>query len=78
MNHKEKRKRFQLPILGLIWLVGAVSDRIWFALDHSIPAWDQADYLTGSLNYWQALQHPQWLSNEWWTTFGYSPLKYPR
>jgi len=31
--------------LGIIWLIGAVGDRIWFALDHSVPAWDQADYL---------------------------------
>lgn len=77
MTDKDKRKQFQVPILGLIWLVGAVGDRIWFALDHSIPAWDQADYLTGSLNYWQALQHPQWLSNEWWTTFWLLSSKVP-
>ncbi|MBW4469495.1 MAG: phospholipid carrier-dependent glycosyltransferase [Stenomitos rutilans HA7619-LM2] len=47
--------------------MGAISDRLWFALDHSIPNWDQADYLTGALNYWQALQTPQWFSNDWWT-----------
>ncbi|XGV97437.1 MAG: phospholipid carrier-dependent glycosyltransferase [Leptolyngbya sp. BL-A-14] len=55
-----------LPALGLIWLVEAIVDRLWFALDHSIPNWDQADYLTGALNYWQALQTPQWFSGEWW------------
>ena len=53
-------------ILGIIWLVGVLCDRLWFALDHSTPAWDQADYLNGAMNYWQALQTPQWLNGEWW------------
>nr|WP_199329074.1 glycosyltransferase family 39 protein [Coleofasciculus sp. FACHB-1120] len=64
-------------VLGIIWLVGAVCDRIWFALDHSVPAWDQADYLTGSLNYWRALQQPQWFSGEWWTSFWLLTSKVP-
>nr|WP_225938807.1 phospholipid carrier-dependent glycosyltransferase [Kovacikia minuta] len=42
-------------------------DRIWFAIDHSTPSWDQAEYLTGALNYWRALQTPQWFSADWWT-----------
>jgi 4-amino-4-deoxy-L-arabinose transferase-like glycosyltransferase len=46
-----------------------MADRLWFALDRSVPAWDQAEYLTGSLTYWQALQHPQLLSGEWWANF---------
>ncbi|HEY9649954.1 MAG TPA: phospholipid carrier-dependent glycosyltransferase, partial [Coleofasciculaceae cyanobacterium] len=66
-----------LPILGVIWLVGAVSDRIWFALDHSVPSWDQADYLTGSLNYWRALQSPEWFSGEWWQHFWLLSSKIP-
>ena len=74
----EKDNRFRgLLILGLIWLVGAVGDRIWFALDHSVPPWDQAQYLTGSLNYWRALQHPQWLESEWWKSFGLLSSKIP-
>lgn len=63
--------------LGIIWLVGALGDRLWFAFDHDIPAWDQADYLTGSLNYWQALQHPQWFSPQWWTSFWQITTKVP-
>jgi 4-amino-4-deoxy-L-arabinose transferase-like glycosyltransferase len=66
-----------LPILGLIWLVGAIGDRLWFALDHSIPDWDQADYLTGVLNYWQALQTPQWFSGDWWTRLWQLSSKIP-
>lgn len=54
-------------LLGLLWLVGAVGDRIWVAIDRSVPAWDQADYLAGVLNYWHAFQSPQWFSGNWWT-----------
>ncbi len=31
-----------------------------------MPDWDQADYLTGAMNYWQALKQPDWLSQDWW------------
>ena len=54
-----------MAIIFLIWLLGAIGDRIWFWLDHSVPAWDQADYLNGALNYGYALQDFQWLSEEW-------------
>lgn len=78
MADKDKRNRNRcLLTLGLIWLVGAVGDRVWFALDRSIPAWDQADYLTGSLNYTHALQQPQWFNSEWWTSFWLLSSKIP-
>ncbi|MEG4454575.1 glycosyltransferase family 39 protein [Microcoleus sp. N9_A1] len=66
-----------LLVLGIIWLLGAISDRLWFALDQSVPAWDQAEYLTSTLNYLQALQHPQWFSGEWWTNFWLLSTKIP-
>ena len=68
-----------LLILALIWLVGVLFDRLWFALDHSVPAWDQADYLNGAMNYWRALalQHPQWLDGEWWRNFWLLSSKIP-
>ena len=66
-----------LPILGLIWLTGAVVDRAWFAIDRSVPSWDQADYLTGAMNYWQVLQSPQWFSQSWWTEFWMMSSKIP-
>ena len=34
--------------LAILWSLGAVSDRLWFTFDKSVPAWDQADYLTSS------------------------------
>ena len=66
-----------LLVLGTIWLLGAISDRLWFAFDRTVPAWDQAEYLTSTLNYWQVLQHPQWLSGEWWTNFWLLSTKIP-
>jgi 4-amino-4-deoxy-L-arabinose transferase-like glycosyltransferase len=66
-----------LPVLGIIWLVGAIVDRLWFALDRSMPAWDQADYLSAALTYWKALQAPQWLSADWWTGFWQLASKIP-
>ncbi|WP_421659012.1 phospholipid carrier-dependent glycosyltransferase [Leptothermofonsia sp. ETS-13] len=66
-----------LQVLGLIWLVGAIADRLWFAIDRSIPNWDQADYLTGALNYWQALQTAQWFSSDWWTQLWQLSSKIP-
>ncbi|MGB3638442.1 MAG: glycosyltransferase family 39 protein [Rivularia sp. (in: cyanobacteria)] len=56
----------KLLILTTIWLFGAICDRVWFFFDKSVPSWDQADYLTGSLNYLQALQNPDLLNGEWW------------
>ncbi|MEG3922733.1 phospholipid carrier-dependent glycosyltransferase [Microcoleus sp. T3_A4] len=75
-QHRDSGSK-SLLVLGIIWLLGAISDRLWFALDRSVPAWDQADYLTSTLKYLQALQHPQWLSGEWWTNFWLLSTKIP-
>ncbi|MEG4089808.1 glycosyltransferase family 39 protein [Microcoleus sp. Pol12B4] len=75
-QHRDSKGK-SLLVLGIIWLLGAISDRLWFALDRSVPAWDQADYLTSTLKYLQALQHPQWLSGEWWTNFWLLSTKIP-
>jgi 4-amino-4-deoxy-L-arabinose transferase-like glycosyltransferase len=66
-----------LPVLGVIWLLGAIGDRLWFALDRSVPAWDQADYLSGALNYWKALQTPDWFSSAWWVDLWQLSSKIP-
>lgn len=66
-----------LPIVGILWAIGAVFDRVWFAVDRSIPGWDQAEYLTGAMNFWQALQQPQWFSSAWWTQFWMLSSKVP-
>jgi 4-amino-4-deoxy-L-arabinose transferase-like glycosyltransferase len=64
-------------ILLVIWGLGAICDRIWLSLDNSIPAWDQADYLTGTLNYLTALQNPQFGNYEWWQSFWLQSSKIP-
>jgi 4-amino-4-deoxy-L-arabinose transferase-like glycosyltransferase len=66
-----------LPVIGILWLLSAALDRLWFFLDRSVPAWDQADYLTGCLNYWHALQTPQWFSQTWWTELWLLSSKIP-
>lgn len=76
-GHSRRSWKNALPVLGLIWAIGAAVDRLWFALDRSTPAWDQAEYLTGALNYWQALQTPQWFSGEWWTNLWLLSSKIP-
>jgi len=59
-------KQYPRVILLIIWLVGAIIDRLWFSLDNSIPAWDQSEYLNGAIKYYQALQQPLWLQGDWW------------
>jgi 4-amino-4-deoxy-L-arabinose transferase-like glycosyltransferase len=66
-----------LGLIAIIWLAGAICDRIWLALDHSVPAWDQADYLNGALNYWHALKNPQWFDADWWRSFWLISNKIP-
>ena len=63
--------------LGLIWLAGNASDRIWLILDHREPGWDQSNHLTGSLNYLQALQKAEIFNPSWWTELWRLSAKYP-
>lgn len=58
-----------LAIVLLLWGLSAIADRLWFLADQSVPAWDQADYLSASLTYLRGLQQPQWGSGDWWTQF---------
>ncbi|MBE9184823.1 phospholipid carrier-dependent glycosyltransferase [Microcoleus sp. LEGE 07076] len=75
-QHRDSGSK-SLLVLGTIWLLGAISDRLWLAFDRSVPAWDQAEYLTSTLDYLQALQHPQWFSGDWWTNFWLLSTKIP-
>ncbi len=76
MTHQPRPSR-SWTILGVIWLVSAIGDRLWFAIDKAVPSWDQADYLTGALNYWQAFQTPQWGNGDWWTSLWQLSSKIP-
>ncbi|PSF37646.1 phospholipid carrier-dependent glycosyltransferase [Aphanothece hegewaldii CCALA 016] len=76
-DKKELNWEQGLVYLTIIWLVGVIIDRFWFAIDQSIPAWDQADYLNGVVNYWEILQKPDVLNGEWWRQFWLISPKIP-
>jgi 4-amino-4-deoxy-L-arabinose transferase-like glycosyltransferase len=71
------REKNSLIILGIIWLMGLIIDRIWFGLDKSVPAWDQADYLNGAMIYGNALQTPDFFNYKWWRNFWLLSNKIP-
>ena len=58
--------RSDYGILGLLWLLAAICDRLWFSLDQSIPPWDQSAHLSASLAYWKTFQNPQFFNSQWW------------
>ena len=67
-------------VLGLVWLAIVVWDRVWLAIDRHVPDWDEADYLTGALNYGRAIASGSWgdvLSDEWWTSVWLLSSKIP-
>ncbi|MER3433546.1 MAG: phospholipid carrier-dependent glycosyltransferase [Leptolyngbya sp. ERB_1_1] len=66
-----------IAIVAGAWAIGAVIDRIWFSADQSVPAWDQAEYLTGAMNFWRAFQQPEWFSQDWWTSVWLLSSKIP-
>lgn len=78
---KNQAAKIRVPrniwILFLIWLGGVVCDRIWWSLDEGVPGWDQADYLTGTLNYGAALSRPEWGNGDWWRNLWLLSSKIP-
>jgi 4-amino-4-deoxy-L-arabinose transferase-like glycosyltransferase len=54
-----------------------VVDLVWFAIDRTMPAWDQAEYLNSALNYWRAFQSPDWFSTDWWVHLWQLSTKLP-
>lgn len=71
-----------VALLLLFWLVSAVVDRFWLLLDNRMPAWDQADYLNGAMNYWSlwgemGSQAAARFSPDWWTQFWQLAPKIP-
>ena len=77
---RKKISSTQIPIwiiLGLIWLASNVCDRLWLSLDHSVPAWDQSNHLTKSLQYFYSLNSPEIFNGEWWRNFWMISTKYP-
>ncbi len=64
-------------ILIGIWLVSNLGDRLWLALNQSVPAWDQSNHLSFSLLYLRALQQPNLWNGDWWRQLWMLSPKYP-
>ena len=54
-----------------------MGDRLWIGLDRSVPAWDQANHLSYSLRYLDALKSPDFGNGDWWRRFWALSPKYP-
>ncbi len=76
-KQQERKWVRSFSIMAGVWAIGAILDRIWFWVDRSVPAWDQAEYLTGAMNFWRAFQQPEWFSQEWWTSVWLLSSKMP-
>jgi 4-amino-4-deoxy-L-arabinose transferase-like glycosyltransferase len=76
-KQQEQAWRTGISIVIAVWTIGFVVDRIWFVIDRSVPAWDQAEYLTGAMNFWRAFQQPEWFSQDWWTRLWLLSSKIP-
>lgn len=66
--------------LGRIWLLwaGAIAiAAIWIVIDGKPPAWDQAEHLSLSMNFWWTLTRGDWLSVEGWRHLWMLSPKYP-
>ena len=71
------RRDATLFILGCLWLISNLGDRLWLGLDRSVPSLDQSNHLSYALRYLQALQSPDFLSGDWLRSFWMLSPKYP-
>lgn len=53
-------------ILVALWGCYALIQQLWLTIDRRPPSWDPGWHLTGSLNFWWVITHPQIASGEWW------------
>ena len=63
--------------IGVLWGCAIAIAALWIILDRTPPAWDQAEHLSLSMNFWWTLTH-----SPWWTADGLRHLwmlspKYP-
>ncbi len=82
LEHRSVWKFVYTPRLDLWLLLGlgvlsSLSDRLWLALDQSMPAWDPCEHFNGSVTYWRLLQHFSLNSQDWWRDFWMASPKYP-
>ncbi|QUS60169.1 phospholipid carrier-dependent glycosyltransferase [Synechocystis sp. PCC 7338] len=71
-------KSWVVPLLlAMVWLGSNGLDRLWLAIDQTVPAWDQSNHLSYGLEYLQALRSPNLFRGEWWRSFWMLSPKYP-
>ncbi len=67
--------------IGVLWGCAIAIAAIWLILDQLPPAWDQAEHLSLSMNFWWTLTHSQWwtadgLRHLWMLSPKYPPVLY--
>ncbi|MEM6716106.1 MAG: glycosyltransferase family 39 protein [Cyanobacteria bacterium P01_C01_bin.147] len=67
--------------IGMLWGCAIAIAAIWLILNHLPPAWDQAEHLSLSMNFWWTLTHSQWwtadgLRHLWMLSPKYPPVLY--
>ncbi len=70
---------FPALVLGVMLLVSIALDRLWLALDHTVPTWDEAYHLNIALAYRETLAAGLRLGDGgWWAEmWGHAPMKPP-
>ncbi|NER78322.1 MAG: phospholipid carrier-dependent glycosyltransferase [Leptolyngbya sp. SIO1D8] len=61
----------------LLWGLAMGIAILWILLDQDVPAWDQAEHLSHSMNHWWTLTQSDWLSPEGWRHLWMLSPKYP-
>jgi 4-amino-4-deoxy-L-arabinose transferase-like glycosyltransferase len=60
-----------------MWGIAIAIAVVWVRLDHQPPAWDQAEHLSFSMNFWWTLTRGDWLSADGWRHLWMLSPKYP-
>jgi 4-amino-4-deoxy-L-arabinose transferase-like glycosyltransferase len=63
--------------IGILWGCAIAIAAIWIILDRTPPAWDQAEHLSLSMNFWWTLTHSPWWTADGWRHLWMLSPKYP-
>jgi len=63
--------------IGILWACAIAIAAIWIILDRTPPAWDQAEHLSLSMNFWWTLTHSSWWTADGWRHLWMLSPKYP-
>lgn len=63
--------------IGVMWVVAIAIAAVWVIVDRTPPAWDAAEHLSLSMNFWWTLTRGEWFSAEGWRHLWMLSPKYP-